>query len=88
MAKEIKCSRCKHKLPKNICGSSESPYSNQNIEPTSSCDFFLENPAQDHFTNGLVKSFKDHTEEAIKELEAAIEMGLPHDGEVFPGRVL
>ena len=80
---EIKCSRCKHKLPKSVCGSSQSPFYNQHIGPNSSCDFFLENLAQDHFTNGLKKILKDHTDAAIKELEAAIEMGLPHDDEMM-----
>ena len=78
----IICSRCKHKLPKSVCGSSQSPYYNQHIGPNSSCDFFLENLAQDHYVKGLKHLYKDHTDAGIKELEVAIEMGLPHDDEM------
>lgn len=38
------CTRCKHKFPKEICGYPQSPKYNQKIEPTDSCDYFLENP--------------------------------------------
>jgi len=81
---EIKCSRCKHRLPKEICGCSKSPYYNQKIEPTDSCDYFLENPAQEHFVreekkkqeeNGLDKIMKElrEIEEEEKKIEKVLE---------------
>jgi len=79
---EIKCSRCKHKLPKNVCGSSESPHYNQKIELTDSCDHFLANPAQDNYINGLKLAFSDAHSDAVMYLEKAIKMGLPHDDEM------
>jgi len=90
MTKVIKCSRCKHKLPKKICGFSQSPYFNEKIQPTGSCDFFLENPAQDHFSEGLKKGFKttlegttqENVTEVVRQFETAIELGLPHDDEM------
>jgi len=81
MSQEI-CSRCKHKLPRDVCGSSESPYFNQKIDPGNSCDYFLENPAQVHFANGLNESILGNVNEAINEFETAIELGLPNDDEM------
>lgn len=82
------CRRCKHKMPKEICGSSQSPYYNQVIESTNSCSYFLENPAQDHFMMGLRKRIDaldqgiPTSPEAARELEIAIKLGLPHDDEM------
>ncbi|MBI3756151.1 MAG: hypothetical protein HY265_08335 [Deltaproteobacteria bacterium] len=83
MSEKNQCYRCKYKIPKEICGSSQSPYYNQKIEPTNSCDYFLENPAQDYFNLGLAKSLEPETKvEAIHELETAIRLGLPEDDEM------
>lgn len=83
------CRRCKHKMPKEICGSSQSPYYNQVIESTNSCSYFLENPAQDHFMMGLRKKIDaldqgiPTSPEAAREFETAIKLGLPHDDEMM-----
>ena len=77
------CYRCKHKIPMQICGSSQSRYYNKKIEPTDSCDYFLENPAQDYFNLGLAKSLEPETKiDAIHEFETAIRLGLPEDDEM------
>ena len=83
MSEETNCSRCKHRLPKNICGSPESPYHNQKISQTGRCDFFSENPAQDYFTRGLKYILADNRHDGVRELETAIELGLPHDDEMM-----
>lgn len=82
MSKDIKCCRCKHKLPKEICGFPKSPYYNQKIEPLNFCDQFLENSAQDYFTKGRIKTLEENPVDAIKEYETAITLGLPHDDEM------
>lgn len=82
MSEKIQCSDCKHKLPKEICGCSESPNYNQRIEPTNSCEYFSENPAMGHFTMGLVKCYEKATPEGVREIETAIKLGLSRDDEM------
>ncbi|MBU2496369.1 MAG: hypothetical protein KJ935_07740 [Candidatus Omnitrophica bacterium] len=79
---ENECKRCKHKLPKNVCGASESQNYNQNIEPDNSCDYFLESPAQNHYAKALQHGVIKANDAAISEFEAAIELGLPQDDEM------
>lgn len=79
---ENECKRCKHKLPKNVCGASESQNYNQNIEPDNSCDYFLESPAQNHYAKALQHGVLGANDAAISEFEAAIELGLPQDDEM------
>ena len=79
---ETKCSNCKHRLPRRFCGMPESPHYNQKTELTDSCDYFLKNPAQDNYMDGLKLAFADSHIDAIMELEKAISLGLPHDDEM------
>jgi len=83
MSDDIKCSRCEYKIPREICGSSESPYYNKKIEPNGSCSYFLINAAQDHFEEGLHKLLSEDKVSAIKEFEMAIKLGLPQDDEML-----
>jgi len=89
MSDKIRCSRCKHKLAKKICGLSQSPYYNQTINPTDSCDYFVENPAHSHLLEANIISVSAATgqagndvRDAIKEYETAIQLGLPLDDEM------
>jgi len=93
MSKGINCSRCKHRLPRNVCGSNGSPNYRKKIELTDSCAFFVENPAQDHYTLALkLSAANEPAIEVAKELEIAIELGLPQDDEMsardFLGQIL
>jgi hypothetical protein len=82
MVLESKCANCKHRAPRNICAEERSPRYRQPVEPTDSCEFFLANPAEGHFVNGLVNAMEDQPRLAITELEKAIALGLPHDSEM------
>lgn len=84
MSAKNQCYLCKHKIPRQICGSSQSIYYNKKIELTDSCDYFLENPAQDYFNLGLAKSLEPETqrESIVQDIETAIRLGLPDDDEM------
>ncbi len=85
-----KCSRCKHRLPRRICGCASSPRFNQQIELTDVCDSFLPNAAQDHYSKALALGIFTDDEEAspeaitsvIDDLSSAIRLGLPDDDEM------
>lgn len=78
-----KCNDCKHRLPRHMCGCRESLYFNGQIELTDSCDQFLKNPAQDHFTRGLKLALDDGNDsEVLREFQLALSEGLPADDEV------
>lgn len=91
MPEKIKCSRCKYRLPKLVCGCPESEYYNQKIEHTMSCEHFVNNPAQGLFSEALVKSaILDSPEqneqlarEVIGKFEEALRLGLPEDDEMI-----
>lgn len=91
MSEKIKCSRCKYRLPKLVCGCPESKYYNQKIEHTMSCEYFINNPAQGLFSEALVKSaILDSPEqneqlarEVIGKFEEALRLGLPQDDEMI-----
>lgn len=85
MSEKSKCARCKHKLPKKICGCAESPHFQQAIQSTGVCKAFVANPAQDRLTAGLRASMHggDRQVEAVHEFESAIDLGLPEDDEVM-----
>lgn len=82
---EMFCRRCKHQLPRNICGSPQSPYYNRKVGPTDHCSAFLANPAQDHYIAALrvLFSSEEGTKQASEELLQAIQLGLPHDDEMM-----
>lgn len=90
MPEKIKCSRCKHRLPRMICGCPESEYYNHKIEHTTYCEHFVNNPAQDHYSKALVSTaFLEESEqheqkakEMIAELKEALKIGLPKDDQV------
>jgi len=52
------------------------------MEATDSCNAFVANPAQEHFTGGIVVRFEENPARAIEEHEAAIRLGLPEDDEM------
>jgi len=52
------------------------------VEPTDSCEYFLDNPAEGHFVTGVAADVNDQLSTAIDELEKAIALGLPEDTEM------
>lgn len=90
MSEKIKCSRCRHRLPRMICGCPESDYYNNKIEHTTYCEHFVNNPAQDLYSKALAASVilegsEDHEQrakEVIGELKEALKIGLPKDDQV------
>jgi tetratricopeptide (TPR) repeat protein len=89
MSTKIKCSRCKYKLPKDVCGCPESKYYNQKTEPIGSCEHFVNNPAQELYVEALKELFdldakqnKQLAKEVIGNLEQALGLGLPEDDEI------
>lgn len=89
---KVKCGLCKHRLPKEICGCPESPYYNQRIDMSGSCDFFEHNPAQSLYSSALARCVlisgdeelrAELETEVLKDLETAIELGLCEDDEVY-----
>lgn len=83
MSAEAKCSNCKHRRARNICSALHSPHRGRRVEATDGCEYFLENPAEEHFTNGIVASLsEDQPSREVDELEKAIALGLPEDTEM------
>jgi hypothetical protein len=83
MAAEAKCANCKHRGARNICAEAHSQHHGRQVEPTDTCQYFLENPAEEHLANGLVAALADdRVTEEIHELEQAIALGLPADSEM------
>jgi len=66
----MKCCECVYKKTFSICGNDNSPFFNKEVGATQSCEFFKENPAQIHFSNGMKNSLSNNLEEAVKEFEA------------------
>jgi hypothetical protein len=84
MSIKIKCAYCKHRLSKKICGYSESPHHNQQIDLLDSCEFFEQNPAQLLYSEGLAAiAVGAEDEEVVEKLETAIQIGLPEEEEIF-----
>jgi len=79
----MKCCECVYKKTFSICGNDNSPFFNKEVGATQSCEFFKENPAQIHFSNGMKNSLSNNLEEAVKEFELALEGELPEDDEVL-----
>src|SRR5579864_9168032 len=83
MTAEAKCTNCKHRGTRNICTEARSPHVGKRVEATDSCEYFLENPAEEHFAKGLAASLSDdQLSTEIDELEKAITLGLPEDNEM------
>ena len=83
MAAEAKCANCKHRGARNICYEVRSPRHGTRVEPTDRCNYFIENPAEEHLVNGMVASLSDdQLPTEINELEKAIALGLPEDSEM------
>ncbi len=80
---EKSCADCKHRQPRFICGSPASPRYQQTVDAADSCDSFLLNPAIQHATNGSIYFLEGgRNEEAVREFQTAISMGLPQDDEM------
>jgi Double zinc ribbon len=80
---EKSCADCKHRQPRFICGSPASPRYQQTVDAADSCDSFLLNPAIQHETNGLTYALEGgRNEEAVREFQTAISIGLPQDDEL------
>jgi tetratricopeptide (TPR) repeat protein len=80
---EQRCSRCKNLQPRRVCGESRSPQFQTKIEPKGRCDFFVMNPAQVYWKNGMIDALRgDRDAEAAAAFEAAISGGLPQDDEL------
>ena len=52
---DIKCGNCKYRLPKDFCGNLQSLYYNKKINLGDHCEFFVENPTEEHFKKGTLK---------------------------------
>jgi len=79
---KAKCSNCKHRQAKHVCGCNQSHFYMRVIQLTDRCDFYLFNPANVHLTNGMAYALGDAVGKAVAEFEAAIRLGLPHDDEM------
>lgn len=89
MSEKIRCSRCKYKLPKDLCGCPESKYYSQKIEPTMSCEHFANNPAQELVSEATIwiiagkpEQSEQLAREVIRKFEEALRLGLPEDDEM------
>jgi tetratricopeptide (TPR) repeat protein len=80
---EQRCSRCKNLQPRRVCGEQRSPYFQAKIDPKGRCDFFVLNPAQVYWKNGMIDALRgDRDAAAAAAFEAAIRAGLPQDDEL------
>lgn len=80
---EQRCSRCKNLQPRRVCGEPRSPQFQTKIDPKGHCDFFLLNPAQVYWKNGMIDALRgDRDAEAAAAFEAAISGDLPQDDEL------
>lgn len=79
---DAKCSSCKHRLPKFVCGSEQSPYFQKTITHSTCCDFYLGNPAHAHDREGSLRALANDVEGSVTEFQTAITLGLPEDDEL------
>jgi hypothetical protein len=80
---ERRCSVCKNIQPRNVCGSAQSPNFQKKVDPKDSCDYFVLNPAQVQWHQGMIDALSgDRPDVAAAAFEAAISGGLPRDDEM------
>ena len=82
-SEEQRCSLFKNLQPRRVCGEQRSPYFQTTIDPKGRCNFFVLNPAQVHWKNGMIDALRgDRDAAAAAAFEAAISGGLPQDDEL------
>lgn len=80
------CAYCLSRKPMDVCGAAQGPHFGSKIEPTNTCTFFAENPAQlDYaramFLDSYAKKVGIDAHDVVRAFEKAIGGGLPQDDE-------
>lgn len=84
MSDKVRCSHCKFRLPRMVCGNPQSPHHDTSVTGTGFCEAFVDNPAQALLSAASVSVIMDGDRtERIQVLEQALSLGLPEDAELF-----